>query len=75
MRLPNSDTIGCFNADMDYQPLRQMLRSPRHQLKQNKVFDGSHWVGTGLNGVGRSQEKRCEWCRPEHILKVEVVVR
>lgn len=50
-QLPSVDTIGRVYAQMESQPLRQMLRDVAHQLKRNKALpNGGDWYIAAVDG-------------------------
>lgn len=69
------DTLGYFTERLDPAPLRGAGAGVVRQAKRNKAFDNSRFIGLVVDGTGagRSQEKRCDGCRPIRNAKKEII--
>lgn len=62
----SDDTLGYFLERLEAEPSRQAAAQVLLRAKRNKAFDNTAFIGLALDGtgVGRSQRRRCPWCRP-----------
>jgi hypothetical protein len=69
------DALGYFTERLDPSPTRQAAVTALHQAKRHKAFDDCRFIGLALDGTGagRSEEKGCDWCRPVHNQKREIL--
>lgn len=69
------DTLSYFTERLDAERLRTSVAGVVRQAKRNKAFEGSRWIGLALDGTGagRSEQKKCEFCRPVRNKKDEIV--
>lgn len=61
-----NDVLGYFTERLDADRLRSATAGIVKQAKRNKAFEESRWIGLAIDGTaaGRSEEKKCEGCRP-----------
>jgi len=61
-----NDALGYFTERLDPTPTRRAAIQIARQAKRNKAFQNSAFLGLALDGTtaGRSQQKRCDLCRP-----------
>ena len=69
------DVLGYFTERLDADRLRDTTVGIVRQAKRNKAFEESRWIGLAIDGTGagRSEEKKCEDCRPVRNKKKEIV--
>ena len=69
------DALAYFTERLQIDRLREATVAVVRQAKRNKAFQESRWIGLAIDGTGagRSQEKRCEGCRPIRNEKKEIV--
>jgi len=69
------DTLRYLTERLEAGRLRETAASIVRQAKRNKAFEGSRWIGLALDGTGagRSEQKKCGWCRPVRNKKDEIV--
>jgi hypothetical protein len=68
------DVLHYFTERLDAERLRGTAASVVRQVKRNKAFEGSRWIGLAVDGTGagRSRQKKCRWCRPQRNQKNEI---
>jgi len=61
-----NDALGYLTERLDPTPTRRAAIQIARQAKRNKAFQNSAFLGLALDGTtaGRSQQKRCDLCRP-----------
>jgi hypothetical protein len=66
--------LGYFTERLDVDRLRSTMAGVVKQAKRNKAFQESRWIGLAIDGTGagRSQENKCEGCRPIRNDKKEI---
>lgn len=69
------DVLGYFTERLDANRLRSTAVGIVKQAKRNKAFERSRWIGLAIDGTGagRSEEKKCDDCRPVRNKKKEIV--
>lgn len=69
------DALSYLTERLEVERLRDTVAAVVRQAKRNKAFDGDRWIGLVVDGTGagRSQEKKCSWCRPIRDKKEEIV--
>ena len=74
-RLFGDDALAYFTERLNPNRLREATVGVVRKAKRNKAFEESRWIGLALDGTGagRSEEKRCEECRPVRNKKKEIV--
>jgi len=70
-----NDALGYFTERLDVGRLRSTTVGVVKQAKRNKAFEQSHWIGLAIDGTGagRSEEKKCEGCRPVRNSQKEII--
>lgn len=70
-----NDSLGYFTERLDADRLRSATVGIVKQAKRNKAFEESRWIGLAIDGTGagRSEEKKCEGCRPVRNAKKEII--
>ena len=68
------DVLGYFTERLDADRLRSATVGIVKQAKRNKAFEQSRRIGLAIDGTGagRSEEKKCEGCRPVRNSKKEI---
>jgi len=69
------DVLGYFTERLDVERLREATTGVLRQVKRNKAFEESRWIGLALDGTGAggSRREKCRWCRPIRNQKKEIV--
>jgi len=69
------DALGYFTERLDPAVTRAALIGVLHRAKRNKAFQDSRFVGLAIDGTtaGHSIHRGCEFCRPQHNAKKEVI--
>jgi hypothetical protein len=70
-----NDALSYFTERLDPNFTRQAAVTALHQSKRHKAFDDCRFIGLALDGTGagRSEEKSCDFCRPVHNPKGEIL--
>jgi hypothetical protein len=68
------DALSYFTERLDAERLRATTASVVRQVKRNKAFEGSRWIGLAVDGTGagRSEQEKCPWCRAVRNQKKEI---
>jgi len=69
------DALAYFTERLDPAVTRAALIGVLHRAKRNKAFQDSRFVGLAIDGTtaGHSIHRGCEFCRPQHNAKKEVI--
>lgn len=69
------DTLAYFTERLDPERLRSATTGVLRQVKRNKAFDDSRWIGLVVDGTGAgvSRERKCSWCRPQLNANQEII--
>jgi hypothetical protein len=71
----SNDALNYFVERLDPATTRSALLDLLRQAKRGKAFQDCRFIGLALDGTGagRSHESRCDWCRPIHDAKHNVI--